>query len=113
MNVAILRLMHKRGHLSEERKGVERPPRELDEAGVELADLAELGDDGDQPRARLRRLIDHLPLAIAQRIAAGLQHPEIAADDAGRRTEFVNRKGNELRVTLFRRVHVWNHLRDG
>ena len=44
-----------------------RLPRELDDAGVELADVAELGDDRDQPGARFRGLVDHLPLAIAQR----------------------------------------------
>ena len=73
--------MHKRGHLSDKRKGVDRLLRELDEAGVELADLAELGDDGDQPRARFVRLVDHLPLAIAQRLGV----PSAASGGSRRR----------------------------
>ena len=80
---------------------VDRLTRQRDDPAVELGDVAHLGDQRDQPGARFLGLVDHFPLAIVQlacRVA--LQHAQVAADDAGRRPEFVNGKTEELEIAF-------------
>ena len=106
MHVAITSLMHELGHFAYQRKQIDRLPSQLHGAAVELADIAELGDDRDQPRARLFRLVDHAALPLAhRRLLILLQHPQVAADDAGGRAELVNGEREQRRIWIRQWVH--------
>jgi hypothetical protein len=92
MNLAILGLMHKPGHVIDEGKGVEWLARQADDASVELAHIAEFGHDRDEPSARFLGRIDHRALAIVHGgVGVSLQHPEIATYNAGWGAKLVNR----------------------
>jgi hypothetical protein len=91
LHVALLRLMHEPGHLLQKGKQFHRLSPELDDAAVELADVAQLRDDRDQPRARLLGFIDHAALPLAhRRVLIFLEHAQVAADHARGRAELVD-----------------------
>ena len=61
----------------------------------------------DQPGARLLRLVDHLPLALAQRLVrVALEHPQVPADDRRRRAELVDGQRQQSRVRLPQRRSI-------
>src|SRR5262249_8966768 len=100
MHLTRPRFLHELGHFADERERVDRLAREGNEAAVEFSDIAKLVDDRDDPRAGLLRPLYHFPLTCGERrIAIALEHPQISADDAGRRAEFVDRERQQPRVS--------------
>ncbi len=68
-------------------------------AAVELARSRSARRSGDEPGARLLGLVDHFPLALAERRSrVALKHPQVAADDRRRRPELVDGERQQLRV---------------
>ena len=105
-------LLHMLGHVAEEGKNIQRLAVERDEPRVKLRDVTELADQGDDPGARLFRLVDHLALTVGERFAVTLQHSQIPADDARRRAEFVDCQRKQLGVSrLVRRRHENSHAK--
>src|SRR5262245_59265375 len=91
-HLAITCFLHMSGHVADEREHVERLPPERDQARVELRDVTELADDGDETLTGLLGLVDHLTLTLGERVAVALEHPKVAADDARRRSKLMNRQ---------------------
>jgi hypothetical protein len=100
-NLAILALMHTIGHFLHDTEEVECLRFNDRCTTVELGDFTHLGDEGNDAGTRLFRFFDHLALAIAEgRLMVSLQHPQVSAHHRGRRPEFVDRQGKELRIRL-------------
>ena len=107
-NVSVPCFLHKAGHLSDKRERVYRPLPKLKDPGVKLGHLAQFADNRHQSSARFLGFFDHLALPLAQGlIGIPLQHAQVSADDAGWGAKFVNREGEELRITLVQGLHVW------
>ena len=87
------------GHFCRKREDVERLSPELERSSLGLGDIAELLDDFHETRARFLSFVDHFALSLVQRGIA-LEHPEIAADHAGRRPEFVDREREKTGIAF-------------
>ncbi|MFN7982087.1 MAG: hypothetical protein U0Q11_09535 [Vicinamibacterales bacterium] len=70
-------------------------------AVVQFSNLTQLGDELDQPEARLRGVIDERAMPVRQRLTRiALQHAQVAADDRGGRSEFVRSEGQQSRILV-------------
>src|SRR5262245_25607951 len=74
-------------------KEVEGFVNQLDDVGVQLLDLAQLGDYRNEALAGSLRLINHLALPVPERFPIALQHAQVAPDHVGWRAQFVHEQG--------------------
>jgi hypothetical protein len=110
MHVSILPLMHMLGQIVQQADEVERLPGQHNVPGVQLPDVAHLGDERHEPFAGSLGLLHESPLAGRQRLlSVARQQSEVATDDADRRPEFVDGQRKELRITFFH-ARGWHGL---